>query len=109
MQFHIDLPTNMEGSWALVDEQGTVLASSEQHPGARVVVDPYFYKGYQTQVIGRLATTNDKGKAIRQLLKIAAATGYATVQACDVQKERVVPKFDELAKDPDPKTKGKKP
>jgi len=103
MQFHIDLPTAIEGTWKIVDDKGEVLASDKKHAGATIIIEPYFYKGQQSQVAARVAATNDKGRQVRQLLRLGANDGIAKTYQCDLPLERIQPKFDSL--EPGPLTK----
>ena len=95
MQFHVDLPTNVEGEWTLTSKDGKVLASSETSPGAQLTVKPYFYKGRRGQIVGRSVTVSNKGNKVRQLLRLSGADGVCRAIQCDKPREIITPKFDE--------------
>jgi len=83
-----------------------VLATSEKYASAALVIDPYFYKGQRSQILARVAVINEKGRRVRQIVRVRAADGTGTVTSCDKPRERIVPKFDGL--EPEPKVPEKK-
>jgi len=98
MQLEIALPTNLEGDWVIKDANGKVIASSKDNPGVVITLEPYFYKGYRSQIVARTTTHSAKGKRLRQLLRLQGEDGVCKTELCDKKKKlvRITPKFDTL-------------
>jgi len=96
MQLLVELPTNIECDWVIHDADGKKLLASQEHPGIVLTILPYFYKGSQSQVVGRLVTKGAKGEVVRQILRVAGSDGKCSVISCDKKPKRVTPKFDAL-------------
>lgn len=98
---HVELttPNAVEGEWRLVDADGELIANSTTHPGATLVIEPYFYKGAYSQVLSRTLTVGKKGKEMRNALRIAAQTGKITAELATVLPAKITPKFDTQPKE----------
>ena len=96
MQTVFDLPTSLEGEWELRGHDGKVIASSSDHPTARLAVQPFFYEGQPQQTLTRLTTEGGKGRRVRQLLRMFAKTGKVQAIELDRPRKKVKAPFDTL-------------
>lgn len=107
MLVELQTPTAVEGDWTLIDAEGTVIAESKNHPGATLVVEPFFYKGTYSQILMRTRTIGKKGNETRNALRIAAQTGKITAELSTVLPAKIVPKFDTQPKEGKPEKETK--
>lgn len=96
MQVSIDLPVNIEGTWSLVNAEGEAIVSSADHPGAKLVVTPYFYRGQRSALLARTEVIGAKGKEVKQLLRVSATAGNVICEAVEAVPTPIVPKFDKM-------------
>lgn len=94
MQIELQTPSAIEGDWILLDADGKRIASSKDHEGAKLVIEPFFYKGTYSQILMRTTTKGKTGKVIRNALRIAAQSGKITAELATSMPAKIVPKFD---------------
>jgi len=92
----MELPTAVEGSWQLHDKDGKVIASSREHAGASLHVEPYFYRGSYSQTIARIIVAGKRGRKSNVSLKVGGATGQVKAESVDKAQRQVEPGFDKL-------------
>jgi len=102
----VSLPTAIEGTWSLVAEDGTVMASSEKLHGAKLIIQPIFYANAQVQTMARVAVKGNKGSVNRQALKISGNKGLVKVENSDAAPKPISCPFDKQV--PEKKDKVKK-
>jgi len=96
----MEMPSTVNGKWALRDADGKVIASSTSHPtGAKLTLEPVFYKSRSPQTISEVSTRGSSGKKVRQILQVSALKGK--LQALDIpdKPQPVVPVFDKPPED----------
>lgn len=94
MDVVLALPTAIEGNWILLDADGNTVAQSKDHPGAQLVVKPFFYRNQQTQTVARATVVGSRGKRLQQALKISGSAGMIKAEKMGVQPKPIVPGFD---------------
>jgi hypothetical protein len=98
MEVQLQLPSAVEADWLLVDDNGKEIATSKDHPGATLLIEPYFYRGAYSQILARTVTRGKKGKETKNTLRVAAQTGKITSELSATSQSKIVPKFDTQAK-----------
>jgi hypothetical protein len=96
MDAHIQLGTDVEVEFELLDANGKKLIDSKKLNNAVLKVTPIFYQGMQSQTWARNCTQNSKGRKVRQFMRLSGQTGKHMLQDCDEDKKRITPKFDSL-------------
>jgi hypothetical protein len=107
MQVELRTPTAIEGDWHLIDADGKIIATSKDHQGALLIIEPFFYKGTYSQILARTRTLGKKGKEMSNALRVAAQTGKITSELATALPAKIVPKFDTANKE-DHKAKAEK-
>jgi len=105
----METPSAVEGTWALLDADGKTIANSEQHPGATLVVSPYFYRGQYSQSLLRTHVVGKRGRKVRQTVKVSAAAGKVSAESVDKAPKPVEPSFDKASPSKQPPPKPIKP
>lgn len=100
----MEMPTTIEGKWALLDANGKELVTQESHPGAKLVLVPHFYSGQYSQTLTRTTVVGTRGRKARVALKVGASTGQVKAESMDRAPKTVEPAFDKTpqAKTPPP-------
>jgi len=102
MEASIQLGTDVEAQFELVDAKGKQLIPAEMLNNAVLKISPMYYKGMTTQTWGRNCTQSKRGRKVRQFLKLSATTGKHVLTSCEQSaRAKITPKFDTLGKDKD--------
>jgi hypothetical protein len=99
MLIELQTPSAVEGDWTLYDADGKAVASSKDFEGAKLVIEPYFYKGTYSQILMRTTSKGKKGKVMRNALRVGAQTGKITAELATSMPAKIIPKFDTATKD----------
>jgi hypothetical protein len=99
VEIRIDLPMAGEGTWKLIDSDGNELTTSFKEAGAYLMVEPFFYKGVRTQVIGRASTNSIRGRTVKHTIRSYGGNGKIIIEQEDTSgkpKKRIIPGFDRI-------------
>lgn len=94
MDVTMEMPTAVEGKWQLQDASGEVIAAQDTHPGAVMVIQPYFYSGQYSQTLTRVRVEGRRGRKAKAAFKVASATGQVRTESMDKAPKPIEPAFD---------------